>query len=142
MKTGLEIAQMMVRGEVSPPSMATHFDMSMVEVSEGRALFRATANEMHLNPAMAVHGGFTATLLDSACGMCTLTTLPPGKLFTTIDLAIKYMRPVPQGEEVLCESVVQRPGRSVCFVEAWVKNKAGQVLAHATSSLAIIDMPN
>ncbi|MEM7568970.1 MAG: PaaI family thioesterase [Pseudomonadota bacterium] len=140
--TGLELMKMMIAGKVPPPTMASHFDMKLVDVREGYALFEAKADDTHLNPLQSVHGGFASTILDSACGTATATTLPAGKGFTSIDLSIKFLRPVPQGEVLACEGIVQRPGRTVAFTEATLKTKEGRLLAHATSALAIIDLPS
>ncbi|MEO0410965.1 MAG: PaaI family thioesterase [Pseudomonadota bacterium] len=132
---------MMHRGEMPPPAMGVLMNMDLHEVEEGRVLFSGIADDRHLNPMGGVHGGYSATLLDSACGSAVLTTLPEGKLYTTIDLALKIMRPVPTGQRVLCEGKVQRPGRTVAFVEGWLRTENGRLLAHATSSCAVFDAP-
>ncbi|MEM1021696.1 MAG: PaaI family thioesterase [Pseudomonadota bacterium] len=140
MPTGLELMHMMERGELPPPSIGTLFNMGMTLADFGRVMFTGVANSSHLNPAGGVHGGFAATLLDSACGCAVLSTLPEGQGYTTIDLAIKMLRPVPQSETLYCEGKIQRPGRTVAFAEAWLRNKDDKLLAHATSSCAVFPL--
>lgn len=139
MPTGLELMEMMHQGELTPPAMGVLMNMELHEMEMGRVVFSGVADDRHLNPMGGVHGGYAATLLDSACGCAVLTSLPEGKLYTTIDLAVKIMRPIPKGERVLCEGKLQRPGRTVAFVEAWLRTENDRLLAHCTSSCAILD---
>lgn len=140
MPTGLEMMDMMIKGDIPPPTMAEHVNMTVTHAQNGRVMFEAVADKTHLNPMGGVHGGFAATVLDSACGCAVISSLPEGKAFTTVDIAIKMMRPIPQNETVYCEGTVQKTGRKIAFVEASLKTKDGKLLAHATSSCAILDL--
>jgi len=142
MPTGLDYLKQMIAGTVPSATMGDHVNIKTVEASEGRAVMHAVADGTHLNPMKSVHGGFVATVLDSACGCAVMSTLPEGKMFTSIDLAIKFMRPIPRGETLICEGMVQKPGRTVAFVEATLKTQDGKILAHGTSSCAVMDMPS
>ena len=65
---GLSLMQAMLRGETPFPHIANTMDFLMIEVSHGRAVFQGTPGVAHLNPMGVVHGGWFATLLDSALG--------------------------------------------------------------------------
>ncbi|MBC7916855.1 MAG: PaaI family thioesterase, partial [Rhodoferax sp.] len=67
-KTGLEMMQAMLRGELPYPPIAKTLDFQLLEASEGRAVFQGTPGPAHLNPMGSIHGGWYATILDSALG--------------------------------------------------------------------------
>src|SRR5439155_27032486 len=69
-------------------------DFKLVEVSEGRAVFAIEPNERHYNGLGIVHGGLAATLLDSALGCAINMMMPAGKIFTTLEMKINYVRPI------------------------------------------------
>jgi acyl-coenzyme A thioesterase PaaI-like protein len=81
--SGLERMQQMLTGTLPPPPMARLMDIRLVEATEGRAVFEASPAECHFNPIGVVHGGFAATLLDSAMG-CAVPTKLPAKWATTL----------------------------------------------------------
>src|SRR5262249_40595174 len=81
-------------GELPPPPVAVLLGMSMIEVSEGRAVFTIEPAEYHYNPLGVVHGGVTATLLDTALGCAVQSMLPPETGYTTIELKVNYLRPL------------------------------------------------
>lgn len=141
MPTGLDFIKMMLAGQMPPPTIADHVNMTLKDAAEGKVLLHATADGSHLNPMQGVHGGFAATVLDTACGYAVMSTLPEGKMFTSIDLALKFLRPIPRDALLLCEGTVQKSGKTVAFVEASLKTQDGKLLAHATSSCAIIPIP-
>lgn len=75
-KSGLETLQAMLRGELPYPPIAKTLDFSLLEVEEGRAVFQGTPGPAHLNPMGTIHGGWYATLLDSALGCAVHTMMP------------------------------------------------------------------
>ena len=86
---------------------------SPVELEEGRAVFEGEPGEEHYNPIGVVHGGYAATLLDSALGCAVHTTLPAGVGYTTLGLEVKYVRPITRDTgRVRCEAEVLHRGRT------------------------------
>jgi uncharacterized protein (TIGR00369 family) len=84
-----------------------------IEVGEGRAVFSGEPGEEHYNPIGVVHGGYAATLLDSALGCSVHTTLPAGVGYTSLGLEAKYVRPITRDTgRVLCEAKVLYRGRA------------------------------
>jgi uncharacterized protein (TIGR00369 family) len=76
--TGMEYMTAVVTGEVPPPPIAVTMRLRPVELEEGRVVFEGEPGEEHYNPIGVVHGGYAATLLDSALGCAVHTTLPAG----------------------------------------------------------------
>src|SRR5271154_1736073 len=91
--SGLEYLQHLLDGGGVPP-IAALLDFRLVRVEPGRAVFAGTPAEFHYNPIGVVHGGFAATLLDSALGCAVHTTLKPGFAYTTVELKVNYVRPL------------------------------------------------
>ena len=136
---GLQVLQAMIRGELPRPTMATTMSMELTLAEEGRVIFVATAGSNHLNPLGLVHGGFAATVLDSATGAAVHTMIAPGLGYGTIDLSVKMLRPVPIGEQLIGEGRVINMSRSLGVSEATLKNKEGKLFATATATCMIIN---
>ena len=91
-KSGLELLRMAIAGEFPQPPMARLMDIRLIQVDAGHAVFTGTPQEFHYNPLGTVHGGFGATLLDSAMGCAVHTTLAPGDVYTTLEFKINFIR--------------------------------------------------
>src|SRR5215510_14326499 len=94
--TGLEYMQAVVAEKIPMPQMAQTIPMKCVAAERGGVTFWARAHERHLNRADNVHGGFTATVMDSVASCALRTMLEPGVGFVTIELNVKLLRPVPK----------------------------------------------
>ena len=138
-KTGLEMMRMMLRGELPYAAIARTLDFQLLEVDEGRALFQGTPGPAHLNPMGGVHGGWYATLLDSALGCAVHTQLPAGVGYTSIEIKINYLRGVNAASGLLtAHGWVTKPGRRVAFVDGDLRDASGRLVATATGSCLII----
>ena len=91
-KTGLEQMQAMLAGELPFAPIARTLDFSLIAVGPGTALFQGAPGPAHFNPMGGVHGGWFATLLDSALGCAVHTMMPPGRGYTTAELSVNYVR--------------------------------------------------
>jgi hypothetical protein len=91
-RTGLALMQAMLAGEIPYPHIADTMDFMLVEVAQGRAVFQGTPQLKHYNPLGSVHGGWYATLLDSAVGCAVHTMMPVGHAYTTAELSINIVR--------------------------------------------------
>lgn len=121
-----------------PPIMAT-LGVDAVEVEHGRIVFTLTPAEWHYNPIGSVHGGVIATLLDSAAGCAVHSTLPAGTGYTSLDLAVKFLRPVSVRSGTLrCEGLLLHAGSRTALAEAKLTDATGRLLAHATSSCLLL----
>jgi uncharacterized protein (TIGR00369 family) len=91
-KTGLELLRAMLRGELPFPPIAETLDFSLISVEAGKAVFQSTPQFKHYNPLGSVHGGWYATLLDSALGCAVQSMLPAGYSYTTVELGMNIVR--------------------------------------------------
>jgi uncharacterized protein (TIGR00369 family) len=97
---------------------------------------------MHYNPLGLVHGGVIATLLDSAAGCAVHSVLPAGTGYTSLDLTVKYLRPVTaETGRILATGAVISRGSRTALAQAKLTDKRDRLLAHATSSCMIFDLP-
>jgi uncharacterized protein (TIGR00369 family) len=137
--TGLEALQAMIDGAIPPPPISRLMGFTLMEVSEGFALFECEPAEFHYNPIGVIHGGLACTLLDSALGCAGHTTLPAGVGYTSIDLVVRYLRPITHESGILrATGRVVKPGRRVIFTEGDLTDAAGRLVATATSSLLVL----
>jgi uncharacterized protein (TIGR00369 family) len=140
--TGLEALQAMIDGTIPPPPIAQLMGFTLAEVAVGLAVFECVPAEFHYNPIGAVHGGLACTLLDSALGCAGHTTLPAGIGYTSVDLNVRYLRPITHASGLLrATGRVIKPGRRVIFTDGELTDAAGRVVATATSSLLVL-MPD
>lgn len=137
--SGLEILRKMRAGDLPPPAMGVLMSLTLERVAQGEAVFAAIASEQHTNPMGGVHGGFAATVLDSATGCAVHTTLPPGKSYATVDLSVQMIRPVPVGVPLEVIGKVLNVSKRVGFAEGWLQDAEGKRYAHATATCAIFE---
>jgi uncharacterized protein (TIGR00369 family) len=109
--------------------------MRLVEVEEGRAVFAVEPDERHYNGLGIAHGGLAATLLDSALGCAINTVMPAGRVFTTLEMKINYVRPMRRETgEVRCEAEVLHAGGRVATAEGRIVDASGKLYAHGTAT--------
>jgi uncharacterized protein (TIGR00369 family) len=139
--TGLDYMSAVVKGEMPPPPIAVTMRLRPVELEEGRVVFEGEPGEEHYNPIGVVHGGYAATLLDSALGCAVHTTLPAGVAYTSLGLEAKFVRPISRDTgRVLCEANVLYRGRKQATAEAKLTAaESGKLLAHGVATCMILD---
>ncbi len=136
--SGVELLRRLAAGEYPSPPIAGLMNFRLVEVSEGRAVFEGTPGATHLNPLGGVHGGWAATILDSALGCCVHATLARGEGYTTVEFKVNLTRPItPRTGLVRCEGTVISRGRTIAVSEARLTDKDGKLLAFGTETCAI-----
>ena len=119
--------------------IAAALDFELVEVGDGFAAFEGVAGEHAYNPIGTVHGGYAATLLDSACGCAAHSTLAAGDRYTTLELKVAYHKAITsQTGKVRAEAKLLSLGRRVAFAEGKLVDSSGRLLASATSTLLLI----
>jgi uncharacterized protein (TIGR00369 family) len=140
-RSGLELLQAMGAGEIPPPPIMHTLGIESVEAEEGRVRVLMTAHEYHYNPLGTVHGGVISTLLDTAAACAVHTTLPAGFGYTSLDLNVKFLRPVTvESGQLRCEGTVVNRGRTTALSEARLYDGAGRLVAHATSTCLLFGM--
>ena len=133
--SGLEYMRKVAAGELPPSGMGQLLGFKLVEVSEGRAVFTVTPDERHYNGLGIAHGGLAATVLDSALGCAINTMLPAGRIFTTLEMKINYVRPLRRETgEVRCEATTIHVGGRTATAEGRIVDAAGKLYAHGTAT--------
>jgi uncharacterized protein (TIGR00369 family) len=135
---GLDFLQALIAGELPAAPIMETLGFRLDAVEKGRAVFRATPEFRHYNPLGTVHAGFAATLLDSSMGCAVHTTLVKGEAYTTLELKLNLVRPLTEKTgPVAAEGRVVHRGRTVATAEADLKDAAGKLFAHATTTCMI-----
>ena len=137
-KPGLELLQRAIAGEFPPPPMAKLMDIRLCEVERGRAVFVGTPQKFHYNPLGTVHGGYGATLLDSAMGCAVHTTLDAGDIYTTLEFKINFIRALThETGEVRGIGKVLSETRTTAIAEGRIEDAGGNLYALATTTCVI-----
>ena len=137
---GLAFLDAIKRGELPPPPIADLLGVDIGTIGRGRVTFTLRPAEAHYNPIGTVHGGVAATLLDTAMGCAVHSKLPKGVGYTTLDLSVRYVRPVTTDTgTVVATGTVVHLGRRTATAEAQLtQQSSGLLLATATSTLLVL----
>lgn len=139
-KSGLELMQAMLRGELPYAAIAPALDFLIIGVGDGTATFQGTPLPRHFNPMGTVHGGWFATLLDSALGCAVHTKMPPGRAYTTAELGVNIVRALtPKVQRVRAIGQVVHCGRQLATAEARLVGPDGTLYAHATTTCLVFE---
>jgi uncharacterized protein (TIGR00369 family) len=139
---GLALMQAMLAGEVPSAPIARTLDFMLVEVGPGRAVFQGTPGPAHFNPMGGVHGGWYATLLDSALGCAVHTLMPAGRGYTTAELGINLVRAIgPKVRRVRAIGEVQHCGRQLATATARLVGPDGTLYAHGSTTCLVFEIP-
>lgn len=139
---GLDFLRAMQAGKIPRPPIGQTLDFDLDEVEHGRAVFSVLPGEEHYNPIGSVHGGVFATLLDSAAGCAVQSTLPQGMAYTSLDLTVKFLRPITaETGRVRAIGTVVNGGRRTALAQAQLLDADDRLLAHATSSCLLFPVP-
>jgi uncharacterized protein (TIGR00369 family) len=139
---GIDLLRAMAAGEVPIPPLAATLDFEeFLVVGEGEIAVTLRPGEHHMNPLGTVHGGVVAALLDTAAGCAVHAVLPAGTGYTSLDLAVRFLRPVtPATGLVRAEGKVLSRGSRTATAEARLLDGAGRLLAHATSTCMLFPL--
>ena len=135
--SGLQALRALIRGDLPAPSIGQTMGLTAVAVEPGRIALEARPDGRHLNPAGAVHGGFAATCLDGAAALALFSTLEATTAHSTVDLNVKYLRPLTAGETYRVEGWLVERTRSLAICDAQVVDAAGKLYARATTTFAV-----
>lgn len=140
-RSGLEFLEALRSGELPPPPIMATIGYELVELGEGRAVFRMEPAEFHYNVLGGVHGGVISTLLDTAMGCAVQTLLPAGRSYTTLELKVNFVRGLKTSSgPVTASGTVVNLGRRVATAEGRLESADGTLYAHATTTCLILEM--
>ena len=118
--------------------MGILMNIRLVVAERGHIVFEATPEEYHYNPLGTIHGGFAATLLDSAMGCCVHSCLDIGDRYTTLDIKVNYLRALTIDTGLVRGIAdIVHVGRTVALAQARVVDANDTIYAHATSTCVI-----
>jgi len=141
-KSGMQMMQAMLRGEVPYPPIARTLDFMIIDVGPGTAVFQGRPQLNHYNPLGTVHGGWFAALLDSALGCAIHTMMPAGRGYTTAELSVNLVRAITtKVPRVRAEGRVIHCGRQLATADARLVGADGTLYAHATTTCLVFEMP-
>ena len=135
--SGLHILQALVDGNLPNPSIGDTIPMTARAVEFGKITIEARPDDRHLNPQRMVHGGFAATCLDGAAGMALFSTLDDRTAYSTVDLGVKYLRPLKSGERYQVTGWLVERSKSLAICDAQIHDSAGKLCAKATTTFMI-----
>ncbi|MGY8710201.1 PaaI family thioesterase [Bradyrhizobium sp. 18BD] len=136
--SGLEFVQGLASGTLPLNTIAQTLGYEVVTAESGRVLVALVPTGAHLNPAGTVHGGLTATLLDSCMGLAIQSTLDNGIGQTTLEFKISLLRPItPETGPIIAEGKVLNCGRRVGTADGRATDAKGRLLAHGTTTCLI-----
>jgi uncharacterized protein (TIGR00369 family) len=137
---GFRQLRAMLAGELTAP-MGEKLGFTLVEVERGHVVFEGTPNRSVYNPLGSAHGGYAATLLDSASGIAVHSQLDANRGHTTLELKVSYRRGLSERSgTVRATGRVVSAGRRVAFAEATLHDSDGRLCATATSTLLVFDV--
>ena len=140
--SGLDYITGIREGRFPAPTIGRTMGFMMHEVEEGRVVFTGMPGEDVMNPIGTVHGGWAATILDSALACAVHTICPVGFASTSVNLQVSFVRPIlPTTGRVFCEGKVVHPGRQLATAEARLTDEAGKLYATGTQTCSLFKIP-
>ena len=118
--------------------MAETLNMRLIAVADGTATFEGIPSPRFYTPQLRMHGGYAATLIDSALGCAVQTRLPAGIGYGTIELKVNYVRKiVAETGRLLCTGTVIHAGRTMFTAEAKIMDENGKLYAHGSGTFLV-----
>ena len=140
--SGIDYFRKLMSGELAPPAMLDLLGIRLVDVEPGRVVFTATAEERFYNGTGVAHGGFAASLLDTALGCAINSAMPVGRRFTTLELKVNLTRPLTKEAGLLrCEAGVVHIGGRTATSEGRIVDANGKLYAHGTTTCIVVEAP-
>jgi len=139
-RSGMQMFEAIFEGALPPAPIGETLDFVPIRMEPGLAVFQGRPQVKHYNPLGTVHGGWFATLLDSAVGCAVHSTLPEGKAYTTLELKLNIVRALNASVPLVrAEGRVVHAGRQVATAEGRLVGPDGKLYAHATTTCLIFD---
>ncbi len=127
-------------GQLPPPPITVVNRFRLTEVRRGRVVYRGTPGEDHANAVGSVQGGWTASILDAALGSVVHSMLPAGRLYTTLEIKVNYVRAVRfDTGELAAIAEIRHAGRQTATAEAHLFDPDDRLLAHASTTCLVFE---
>ena len=140
--TGLEQMQKLLSGDFPPSPISETMDFALIRVEFGRAIFQGRPSAKLLNPLGTVHGGWYATMLDSAVGWSVHTAMPVGRAYTTLELKMNIVRSISLNVPLVrAEGYTVHVGKQVATAEGRLFGADGTLYADASTTCLVFEVP-
>jgi uncharacterized protein (TIGR00369 family) len=140
--SGIDFVRAMFAGKLPPPPIMQGIEPFDQTAEPGIVAFHSVPGFRHYNPIGSVHGGYAATLLDSAMGLAVHSVLPAGSGYTTLEFKISFIRGMTRDTgPVRTEGRTLNVGRRAATAEARITDAKGRLLAHATTTCLVFEIP-
>ncbi|MET0707478.1 MAG: PaaI family thioesterase [Tardiphaga sp.] len=140
--SGLDFVRKIFAGELPEPPIMENVAPFDCTADAGNVVFHSVPGFRHYNPIGSVHGGYAAILLDSAMGLAVHSALPAGSGYTTLEFKISFIRGMSKDSgTVRTEGKVLNVGRRAATAEARITDAQGKLLAHATTTCLVFEIP-
>jgi uncharacterized protein (TIGR00369 family) len=140
---GLDFVRAIFDGSLPAPPIMQTIEPFGCSAEPGLVVMNSIPGFRHYNPIGSVHGGYAATLLDSAMGLAVHTMLPPGTGYTTLEFKISFIKGISHDTgPVRSEGRTLSLGRRIATAEGRITDAKGRLLAHATTTCLVFEMPN
>jgi uncharacterized protein (TIGR00369 family) len=135
---GLGFLKAIIDGTLPKPPIADLLGFDIVEAETGKAVFECVPEFRHYNPIGTVHGGLAMTLLDSCMSCAIQTTLAQGEIYTTLEVKVNLVRAITKDTGLIRATgrLIHR-GRTTGTAEGDIRDKAGNLFAHGTTTCVI-----
>jgi uncharacterized protein (TIGR00369 family) len=133
----LDQLKALVRGDVDAPPIARLIGFRIVDIDLGRSVFQMRTDARHANPMGTLHGGVVGDLSDAAMGTAMASTLEDDESFTTLDLNVKFFKPIWDAELTATALVVKRT-RTLGLIECEVEDDTGSLVAKVFSTCMVL----
>ena len=141
-KPGIALFEAMLAGDLPPPPISRTLDFTLVSAEPGQVVFQGKPGYAQYNPLGTVHGGWFATLLDSALACAVHSALPAGRLYTTVELKINIVKALTDKVPLVrATGHVVHVGRSMGTAEGRLTGPDGALYAHASTTCFIFEAP-
>ena len=137
--SGVELLRLAIEGRAPIAPIAQTVGFDLIEVEEGRVVFEALPTKAVYNPLGTVHGGWMATVLDSACGCVVHSMLSANQTYTTLELKTVFHKALKADIPVRAVGRIVQIGRRAAFSEADLRGLDGKLYATATSTCLVMD---
>jgi uncharacterized protein (TIGR00369 family) len=133
----LDLMRAILRHDAEPPPIAKLVGLEIVSIDLGRSVFDLQAEPRHANPMGTLHGGVLCDLADLAIGAAMATSLEDDESFTSLDLSIKFLKPVWNARLRATAEIVKRT-RTLGLLECDVTDDGGSLVARVYSTCMVL----
>ena len=139
---GIDFVRAIFDGKLPVPPIMQTIEPFDSTAEPGVVVMYSVPGFRHYNPIGSVHGGYAATLLDSAMGLAVHAALPAGTGYTTLEFKVSFIKGMTEDTgPVRTEGRTLSVGRRAATAEARITDAKGRLLAHATTTCLVFELP-